>query len=626
MSYQDNIRHLHALVAAHQYVQAGEVAQIILPDAQSRNDKDMILMCAWAMGTMNRIKGDFDTSIQQFSDALLLVDTSSQHEIFVRLQMGLGTVYAQTNNYSKAIPLLEASRVGISDISSHQYLSVLNALGICYMYCGDYDKALPLYLEVLANCKDNTYLELIVLNNLAELLQNKKEFELAHEYYQRAIELTKQNGLTQEANYTNLAGLYLQMNRFEEALELYAQSIEISKTTQNKVVEINSLIGSAVALQKLRQFTQSIRLFEEASLYCHEKGLKRMEAHALQLQAEVFIEEDFLGKSLTKAIELTERSLQISQTIADKVAQVNNYHFLAKLYEKKEQYKEAYDHFQKATAIEKTISSEETEKLIQRNRAIFEVEQSKKEADFLRVKNNELATLNIELSELNREKNEILGIVAHDLKNPIGSIRMLARLLTAGNLTVSEVEEFSNDILSTADRMFELVTTLLDVNAIEQGQINVHIEAIEATTILSRCEEQFIQQALLKNITIESQIIEEEVFVSADKHLLQEVLDNILSNAVKYTFPGRKIVVGLDKSESFVKFWIKDEGPGLTEEDKQKLFGKYQRLSAQPTGGEHSTGLGLSIVKKMVELMHGKVWCESELGKGSTFYVELPAI
>jgi len=81
----------------------------------------------------------------------------------------------------------------------------------------------------------------------------------------------------------------------------------------------------------------------------------------------------------------------------------------------------------------------------------------------------------------------------------------------------------------------------------------------------------------------------------------------------------------MQKSASLVRCEVQDEGPGLSPQDQQRLFGKFARLSAKPTGGEHSTGLGLSIVKKTVEAMNGKVWCESELGRGATFSVELPS-
>jgi signal transduction histidine kinase len=110
----------------------------------------------------------------------------------------------------------------------------------------------------------------------------------------------------------------------------------------------------------------------------------------------------------------------------------------------------------------------------------------------------------------------------------------------------------------------------------------------------------------------------------ADEQMLNQILDNIFSNALKYSPHGKSIFVRVESRETVVRVEIQDEGEGISPEDMTKLFGKFARLSARPTGGEHSTGLGLSIVKKMVEAMNGKVWCESEVGKGATFIVELP--
>jgi signal transduction histidine kinase len=133
------------------------------------------------------------------------------------------------------------------------------------------------------------------------------------------------------------------------------------------------------------------------------------------------------------------------------------------------------------------------------------------------------------------------------------------------------------------------------------------------------------------------------VKVIADEQALMQVLDNLVSNAVKYSPHGKNVYIKtIHHTEgqmaemtfkstpltllpsTFLRIEITDEGPGISEEDMKKLFGKFARLSAQPTGGEHSTGLGLSIVKKMVEGMRGRVWCESEQGNGATFIVELP--
>ncbi len=112
--------------------------------------------------------------------------------------------------------------------------------------------------------------------------------------------------------------------------------------------------------------------------------------------------------------------------------------------------------------------------------------------------------------------------------------------------------------------------------------------------------------------------------VVADANVMLQVFENLLSNAIKYSPPGKSIFVRLRRAVTGIRCEVQDEGPGLNAEDQRKLFGKFARLSAKPTGGEHATGLGLSIVKRMVEAMDGKVSCESEPGHGATFIVEFP--
>jgi signal transduction histidine kinase len=112
---------------------------------------------------------------------------------------------------------------------------------------------------------------------------------------------------------------------------------------------------------------------------------------------------------------------------------------------------------------------------------------------------------------------------------------------------------------------------------------------------------------------------------SIDGNFFTQILENLLSNALKFSYPGSRVFVRLRTDEAWLYLQVADEGPGLSPADHARLFGKFQRLSVRPTGGEPSSGLGLSIVKKYVELMGGKVWCESEKGKGARFVVQLPA-
>jgi signal transduction histidine kinase len=205
-------------------------------------------------------------------------------------------------------------------------------------------------------------------------------------------------------------------------------------------------------------------------------------------------------------------------------------------------------------------------------------------------------------------------------------------------------------ILDTAKRMFEMIMKIINSDALETGQFNLESTAFELNFIITSIVDRFEQSAGVKNIAIRSDVPAQPLHAFADQAATIEILENLLSNAIKYSPQGKCVFVRLTESqvlrtnhiwtreewervqqqsldaftESCVRIEIKDEGPGLTEEDKTYLFTKFAKLSAQPTGGETSTGLGLSIVKRLTDAMNGRVWCESEYGQGATFILELP--
>ena len=241
------------------------------------------------------------------------------------------------------------------------------------------------------------------------------------------------------------------------------------------------------------------------------------------------------------------------------------------------------------------------------------------------------------LREMNEEKNEFMGIAAHDLRNPLGAITGYAEIILeeAASLQPSPAEQFdrarkemtecASRINATSRRMAEMVQNLLDANRIERGEMQLNLAPTDLGPALNSVVETQRPHATAKQQTIHLEVPATPTMALVDASVTVQVLENLVSNAVKYSPPGKNIFVRLLHSAESVRCEVLDEGPGLSAEDQKKLFGKFARLSAKPTGGEHSTGLGLSIVKKMVEAMNGKVWCESEPGKGATFIVELPA-
>jgi len=231
------------------------------------------------------------------------------------------------------------------------------------------------------------------------------------------------------------------------------------------------------------------------------------------------------------------------------------------------------------------------------------------------------------LREMNEEKNEFMGIAAHDLRNPLSAIKGYSEMVIedAEELQHRDLQEHGRRILDTAGRMAEMVQNLLDANRIERGEMQVKLISSDLVSLLKSVTETQRPRATAKQQTIHLEGVSAPLHAVIDPSVTVQVLENLISNAVKYSPPGRSIWVSVKSEPGSLRCEVRDEGPGLSAEDQKKLFGKFARLSARPTGGEHATGLGLSIVKRMVEAMHGRVWCESEPGDGASFIVQFPA-
>ena len=233
-----------------------------------------------------------------------------------------------------------------------------------------------------------------------------------------------------------------------------------------------------------------------------------------------------------------------------------------------------------------------------------------------------LKASNEQLVYLNNEKNEFLGIAAHDLKNPLSTIILGAEMLQITSQNPKH-KSISEGIIHAGTRMRNLITQLLDANAIEQGRYISKVERCDLAALATQSIANNRAAAARKQIELRL-VLPDELTAHADSNAAMQILDNLISNAVKYSPPVTLVqihgcVEGADACIS-----VTDQGPGVSDEDLKKMFGKFTRLSAKPTGGESSNGLGLSIVKKLAEAMSGSVDCRSVLGAGATFTVRLP--
>lgn len=260
-------------------------------------------------------------------------------------------------------------------------------------------------------------------------------------------------------------------------------------------------------------------------------------------------------------------------------------------------------------------------------------EESRKIQKEMIVLNNEYADLTRELFKKNRElkdldemKNQFLGIAAHDLRNPFGNIIAIAHLLN------DELEDKLNPELKklflAISRLgqfgLNLLNDLLDYSRIESGEKKLNLTKTDPVRLIKEIVNLNSYFASTNNVALVFQPVNTIRQIKIDTQAFQQILNNLISNAIKYSPKHSKVEVGIIPEEGFYTFYVKDEGPGIPEKEQEKLFKPFFTTSVKPRNNEKSTGLGLWIVNMLVEIHGGKVWIDSEVGKGTAIYFSIP--
>ncbi len=238
----------------------------------------------------------------------------------------------------------------------------------------------------------------------------------------------------------------------------------------------------------------------------------------------------------------------------------------------------------------------------------------------------ELHQKNAQLERLNREKNQFLGMAAHDLRKPIGLIISYSEFLMeeAADRLDGEQQGFLNTIYASCFFMKRLVDDFLDVSAIEAGKFDLDLQPANIDDILAESLKLNHLQAIKKGI--ELQVGSENCghLMTMDASKIEQVITNLVSNAIEHTLPGTKVSIGLVCARHAMTFSVRDRGPGIPPEEMNKLFKPFEKTSVKKTAGEKSTGLGMLITRKIIEAHGGEIWVESALGSGTIVYFRLP--
>jgi PAS domain S-box-containing protein len=237
----------------------------------------------------------------------------------------------------------------------------------------------------------------------------------------------------------------------------------------------------------------------------------------------------------------------------------------------------------------------------------------------------EMRRLNEQLYNLNQDKDRFIGMASHDLQNPLAAISMCGELLEKTGGGFSELQQkLVKNIRRSAARMTALIADVLNINRIERGSYALEITEVDMKTLVWDIMSRHEVFASAKRMVLSLDVPKGHWKMKTDRGAVSQIVENLLSNAIKFSYSDKKIGVKLLKTLEGIQIRVQDEGQGIRANEMNLLYHRFQRLSALPTAGESSTGLGLSIVKEMVDLLKGTIECESEGSVGTTFIVTLP--
>lgn len=568
------------------------------------------------LGISYWVQGYYDYGLEFDFEALRLIEESGINEKLSVVLNIVGLTYYEQNTYDIALEYFEKSlEVSKARMDSRQEAIVISNIGRVYKRKGELSAALDFLnqsLEMLEEVNDKVMLG-NVLNTIGECYIEKKEYEKALQQLSAARTIGENVGVNQIKTATsgNMGVAYTKLGEYSKAEEYLNEALKISIQIKARDRELHQYLALSELYEKQGKSDKSLLYYKQyvivkESVFNEVKN-KQINQLKLQYDIERSEKEAHKLKAYTKDKEgqLKRQKILAYGAIAVLVITSALIFFILRVNRK---------------IIKKNNLLEQQQKEI--------IEQSSKiekgNREIVR-QNQQLEMVNQKLIEINDEKNNLIDIVAHDLKSPINQILGIVGLIKASpETTKDDLNNYVNIIHESAKDSVQMIKKILDVHSIERGAVMSYLQGMEIIDIVKGKLKIFQIAAREKDISITFTKSLDQLKVKLDRTYFQQIVENLVSNSIKFSPMGKNVYIRLFTRGQDIVLEVEDEGPGLSEEDLQHLFKKFKTLSAKPSGGESSTGVGLSIVKKFTEEMNGKVWAESKEGHGAKFSVSFP--
>ncbi|MCK5759843.1 MAG: tetratricopeptide repeat-containing sensor histidine kinase [Candidatus Delongbacteria bacterium] len=493
-----------------------------------------------------------------------------------------------------------------------------NILGKAYFHICDYQNSQMYFIKSLKEAERSNDKKgmSFALNNIGIVLFRTKNYRKALEYYNRSLELKKDTDelASLSTSYNNIGLIYNNIDDPQRALEYFLKSLSIDKELDNKVAMSRVFNNIGLSYKNLKDLPRSLKSFEQSYQISKSSGNKKGVATAQINLSTYFLEASNYNRALT----IAKDGISVATSISSKNHLLHFYQILAEVYEKSGSLKKALEYFKKHFELHDDIFSEDSNQKLIEMQTKYESEKKEKEAEIYRLRNEEL-------TKINDTKDKLFRIIHHDLLNPFSAIQTTSELINGhyDNLDDERRKKYIKMIYESSTRITKLMNNLFEWAKTQSGQIEMHPGIIGLYDIIKQNID--VQSVIIanKDITVDN-LVGSDVEVYADVNLLDTVIRNILSNAIKFTFSEGEIKIYSVEQEDSIYITIEDSGVGIPSENIDKIFTVGGNISTEGTSHEKGFGLGLIIVKEFMKLNNGNISVESEEGKGSKFIIELP--
>ncbi len=586
------------LLALDQYQKANQIYK-------SLKDTLNIIDCEMRMANAFDVHGDYLEALERnlktyalakaFKDTLGIASLNNNIAIIYKKQ---GKIDEALAYYTKVIELLRNTK--------YKY-SIANTkvnIGLVYKDKNRLDSALVLMHQSLHyfEANEETFAKSQTYHNIGVVHQKGKRFDSALFYLSKSQVLAKKNGYVKNKiqNYLSLAEINQELRKYKEAMLHSDSAIKASE----QIASLEDLRKSyKTRYQIYEKQGDLVEAFKSLKLYqAYNDSLfndeKKQQINFLKSQAEL--------KQKQQELAIVAHEAKIS-ALHKEHAKNWNYALIAGV----------FTLFLICCILFISRNNKIKASQLLEEKSIKLVSQHAK----IEKQQKKLVKKNKRLKKLNEDKNDLISMVSHDLRSPLNQIKGLINILKlCPNLNADGQEIIAKIALST-ERLREMINRTLDLKAIESSRINLKSEVFDLIEVTSTVADNFNELAAEKNIQIEKQLFLEDCFISADKNYVIQILENLLSNALKFSPHDGLVAINMQNDGLKLKLSVTDTGPGIPKKDRKRLFKPFQKLSNRPTNNEDSSGLGLAIVKKYVEAMGGMVTYEDSPGGGSCFTV-----